>query len=164
MELFVTFALLFPALMLLGLAFTGKPWAGLFSGMLLLIFGVMLLGTGFQYGNGLNTNSTGYVQYINTSIIYQNVTSNASTFSILGVFQSSVVTTQSVPVSENTSIVNTGNRTSVSNYNSQKDTLTDGTSVLFIFLGLAVMALALLIMGKNKDVYNFKINQNERED
>lgn len=163
-ELFVTFALIFPALMLLGLAFNGKPWAGLFSGMLLLIFGVMLLGNGFQYGNGLTTNSTGYNQFLNTTITYQNFTTNASSYDSAGAFQSSIITVTALPIYQNMTIVNTGTRTSLSNYNSQKDTLTDATSILFMFLGLTIMALSLFIIGKNNDAYAFKINQKEKEE
>jgi len=152
-ELLIAGVLLVPALVLLWLGFNGKPWAGLFSGLLLLVFGILLLGGGFEYGIGETFSQSGVTTFTNTTYSYQNLSANVSGF----------IDTVPALLATNVTTVVSGTPTSVSNFTTTKTELTDGVSVLFIFLGIVVMALSLMIIGKNRDTISLKVKAEDSE-
>lgn len=150
-ELVIASILLVPALVLLFLGFTGKPWAGLFSGLLLLIFGVLLLGSGFQYGGGVALSSSGVTQFKNVTYNYQNFSEVTDNFNNLGVLQTFSTTNVPVMISSNETLTTSGNQTSSSNFTTTKTDMTDATSILFMFLGITVFALSLFVMNRTRN-------------
>lgn len=131
-EVFQAGFLLLTALVFLSYSLKGQPWAAGITGLLLAVMGYQLMISGFQY-------PVGFVQQNNETTTYGNFTSNASSFSNLGIFQSSVITNKNLPVYKNQSSVNS------IQYNSSKDNFTNFLGLFFLILGIILIVFSIIL-------------------
>lgn len=129
-EVFTTALLLLGAVFLIWASGRFNPVFGFLGGMLVLVFGVALLGSGVGYESGfVSVNSFG------------NVTVNESFFNNSGVFISSTI--KEVPVVLNT--------TQTTVFNSDTGTTNQGLSLFFVLLGLLIMYLSGIDLTRPKN-------------
>ena len=118
------------SLLLIGLALFLFYWAvkehqpgyGIIAAFLFLVYGVLILTSGFQYANGQTTTY---------STIVNNYTVNASNFNATGKYLGSLINNQFVPVVASETQTTTFGTTKTEFYN-------DGLGLVFILVGLAL--------------------------
>lgn len=136
-EVFTAAFLLLSAGFLVWIANRFNPIFAFLGGMLVLVFGVALLGSGIEY-------ETGITDFHNTTYNYTNFTKQVNNFNNIGVLQT--YTTENVPV------LSFSNETSgeIKTFASDTGAVNQGLSLFFILLGVLIMYLSAVELTRPK--------------